>query len=345
MKNKPSISVVIPTYNSEKTLSSCLESVRMQAYPKAKIEIILADGGSSDSTFSIAKKYNAKVVKVNEKDKQGPEFNRAVGAHKAKGEILLFIDHDNELPHEDWINNMVRPLVDDETIVGSYTQYYFYDKNDSLLGRYFSLFGVNDILPLYLGKADRLSYIYADPRQYGVYKMATIKEKKKYYTITFDKHHIPTLGSNGFMVRRTLLFAHADVDVDNFFHIDVHVDLIKKGFHTYAMIKDTHMHKTDDRGILDFLKRRVLFIELYHFGEKGLSMKSNRRYSVYESKDMIKLIYTVVISLTLVKPIVDSVRGYIKKPDIAWFVHPVMCVGIVISYGLGIMKHVIKSRL
>lgn len=58
----PSISVVIPTYNSERTLTECLENILQQDYPRAKIEIIIADGGSRDRTLEIARKY--KVDKI-----------------------------------------------------------------------------------------------------------------------------------------------------------------------------------------------------------------------------------------------------------------------------------------
>ncbi len=43
-----SISIVIPTYNSERVLPLCLESIKEQGYPKEKIEIIIADGGFTD---------------------------------------------------------------------------------------------------------------------------------------------------------------------------------------------------------------------------------------------------------------------------------------------------------
>jgi glycosyltransferase involved in cell wall biosynthesis len=56
----PALSVVIPTYNSERTLRECLESIKNQDYPKNKIEIIIADGGSTDRTMEIARKYTNK---------------------------------------------------------------------------------------------------------------------------------------------------------------------------------------------------------------------------------------------------------------------------------------------
>lgn len=69
MKNKalsrfPSITVIIATYNSNKTIKECLKSVRSQDYPQGKIDILLADGGSSDNTLQIARKFNVNIISV-----------------------------------------------------------------------------------------------------------------------------------------------------------------------------------------------------------------------------------------------------------------------------------------
>ena len=57
MNELPSISIVIPVYNSEKVLRGCLQSVREQDYPKDKMEIIIADAGSTDKTLEIVNDF------------------------------------------------------------------------------------------------------------------------------------------------------------------------------------------------------------------------------------------------------------------------------------------------
>ena len=54
------VSVVIPTYNSEKTLEKCLKSIGKQTY--GNIEIIAVDEFSEDETVEIAKSYGAKII-------------------------------------------------------------------------------------------------------------------------------------------------------------------------------------------------------------------------------------------------------------------------------------------
>jgi glycosyltransferase involved in cell wall biosynthesis len=59
MKETPLVSVIVPTYNSAKTLHRCLASIRQQTYPT--IEVVLVDGGSNDGTVSVAAPFNARV--------------------------------------------------------------------------------------------------------------------------------------------------------------------------------------------------------------------------------------------------------------------------------------------
>lgn len=337
MTTYPKVSVVVATFNSASTLSECLESVMTQKYPSRQIELIIADGGSKDRTFSIAKKFHAKVIHV-DRTKQGAEYNRAIGAASASGELLLFIDHDNVLPHKLWLDSMVQPLRDDGKIVGVETMYYTYDPKDSMIGRYFSLFGANDIFAYYVGKADRLAHFYTSPAQYGVFRKAHVKEQSNYFVVDFSKNHIPTLGSNGFLVRKKILFAHANTSPEDFFHIDVNVDLIRKGFTRYAFIKDSLHHKTDERGIYDYLRRRKLFMEKYHFGTM-----SRRRYSLYEKGDLGNTIRFVFFSMTFVVPLADSIRGFLRVQDVAWFLNPLMCASLVILYGFAIIQRRIAT--
>jgi len=334
MKNRvlfrfPSITVIIATYNSEKTIRECLRSVRLQNYPQEKINILLADGGSIDKTFQIAEEFNVDIVSV-PSELQNAEYNKGVAVRRATGELLLMIDHDNVLPHDLWLINMVRPLLVEKDVVGVETLRYKHNPNASLLDRYFALFG-GDPLSFYLGKLDRLSYLYT---KYNL--LGSAVDKGNYYIVNFKPNKISTLGANGFLIRRNLLMKHALVDENHFFHIDVNVDLIKKGFNTYAFIKDDIVHLTGYRSLSSFLYRRKLFMEQFHFRKY-----QSRRYSVFMPQDRFKLIVFIVYSVTFIKPTIDALRGYLKIRDIAWFLHPFLCFSLLSIYGFVTIKRVL----
>lgn len=329
----PSISIVIATYNSTRTIERCLKSIQGQVYPKHKIEIIVADGGSTDKTVEIAKQFGAKVIAI-DPAKQNAEYNKSIGIKNAKNELLAMIDHDNILPHPQWLSKMVRPFVEHAEIVGVETLRYAYDPREGVLDRYFALFGTGDPFVWYLGRADRLSYMF------DRYNLAgEIVFDGDYYIVRFAIDRIPTIGANGFIVRRAILMKYAQATPGKYFDMDVNVDLITKGFDTYAFVDDAILHLTGYGNIWSYLKRRMLFMNQYHMGEKSLERKRVRRYEIFTKKELWHLVLAIFYCVTLVVPFYDSCRGFLKIRDKAWFLHPLMGVGFVFIYSWVIIRH------
>lgn len=333
----PTISVVTATKNSIRTIEQCLSSIRHQEYPQENIEIIIADGGSTDGTLNIAQTYGASVVSV-DTSLQNAEYNKSIGISKAKNEIIAMIDHDNILPHTKWFSRMVRPFMERADVVGVETLRYLYEPQGTLLDRYFALFGSGDPLVWYLGKTDRLSYMYDEYTLAG-----RVLQKKPYYVVQFTEDTMPTIGANGFLVRRDKLFAYADVRPGHYFDMDVNIDLIRSGFSTYAFVDQGIIHKTGYGSIWYYFKRRMLFMDQYHMGGKNSVRGKYRRFHMVSTKNARRLIFAVVASLTLVIPLIDSFRGWLRVRDRAWFLHPLMAIGFVLVYSWVIMKHSILT--
>jgi glycosyltransferase involved in cell wall biosynthesis len=327
---QPTISVVTATYNSGKTLNRCLKAVRTQDYCQDRIEIILGDGGSTDNTLEIAKKYKARVIRIPPKE-QHAEYNRGVAFNQAKGELVLILDHDNFLPYRTWLKDMIKPLQKHSRMVATETCYYHYDRKNSVLDRYFALFGTSEPLPYYLKKADRMTQIA---------KTWTLQGKAidygDYYLVEFepDPRKIPTIGTNGCLMRKKLVIENADVRPEYHYPIDVMVDLIKKGHNQFGFVKNSISHITGYGGFLAFLKRRKMFMEHYHLRDL-----SKRRYSVFMKGDEWQLAKFILYSLTFVKPTFDALTGFLKIPDFAWFLHPLMCLGTTFIYGYTFIRH------
>jgi len=108
------VSVVIPAYNSEKTIKACLDSLFNQDCGR-EYEIILVDDGSGDKTFHIASQYKG-VRSIRQKN-AGPAAARNKGADAAQGDIVLFTDSDCEVS-SDWISEMIKPFDEDPKVVG-----------------------------------------------------------------------------------------------------------------------------------------------------------------------------------------------------------------------------------
>lgn len=104
------ISVVVPAYNSEKTIKRCLDSLFSQSFDEP-YEIVVVDDGSKDKTAEIVKEY-PKVKYVFQKN-AGPAAARNMGWQTAKGEIVVFTDSDCVLD-KNWLKEMVEPINNKE---------------------------------------------------------------------------------------------------------------------------------------------------------------------------------------------------------------------------------------
>lgn len=92
------ISVIVPAYNVEKYISSCLNSLLNQT--KKEIEIIAIDDGSTDNTLNILNEYkknNPDKIKVISQKNQGLSITRNNGIKLSTGKYISFVDGDDEV--------------------------------------------------------------------------------------------------------------------------------------------------------------------------------------------------------------------------------------------------------
>lgn len=106
------LSVIIAVFNEEKHLKECLGSLKKQTFKD--FEVILVDDGSTDGSFARAENLkeslNFKNLKLLKKIHEGPAKARNLGASKAKGEVLVFLDADMYFS-PDFLANLVKPIL------------------------------------------------------------------------------------------------------------------------------------------------------------------------------------------------------------------------------------------
>lgn len=108
----PLFSIIIPTYNSEKTLSVALDSITNQTFKN--VEVLILDGLSTDNTLNIAEKYQTqfdRIKIISEKDK-GIYDAMNKGIDLAKGEWLFFMGSDDTFYSNDVLSNVIRFIED-----------------------------------------------------------------------------------------------------------------------------------------------------------------------------------------------------------------------------------------
>ncbi|MFL3007242.1 MAG: glycosyltransferase [Candidatus Neomarinimicrobiota bacterium] len=104
----PLISIITPTYNRADELKHLYRSIREQSIDLGKLEFIISDDGSTDSTKSMVEKWveiSEISIKFITQKNQGPGAARNHGMTVAEGDLFLFIDSDCEA-HPDWIKTI-----------------------------------------------------------------------------------------------------------------------------------------------------------------------------------------------------------------------------------------------
>ncbi|ALF56202.1 glycosyl transferase family A [Nostoc piscinale CENA21] len=89
----PKISVIIPTYNSEKTIKTTVDSVFSQSF--TDFELIVINDGSTDSTLDIVSQIQDSRLKVFSFENAGGNVSRNRGLQQAVGEFVSFLDADD----------------------------------------------------------------------------------------------------------------------------------------------------------------------------------------------------------------------------------------------------------
>lgn len=126
-------SIIIPTYNSEKVISICLESIKNQTFND--YEILVMDGFSSDRTIEIASSFaieDKRIKWVSEKD-SGVYDAMNKGIKMAKGEWIYFLGADDYLVDENVLAQVSAFILEnsnDDIVYGSVTSSYLGEKYD-----------------------------------------------------------------------------------------------------------------------------------------------------------------------------------------------------------------------
>lgn len=91
MEKEIFFTIVMPTYNSERTIEKALKSIRDQKFDQNQIEILVIDGGSTDRTIEIAERFGAVIIPNEERV---PEAAKRLGYQYAKGTWIIKQDSD-----------------------------------------------------------------------------------------------------------------------------------------------------------------------------------------------------------------------------------------------------------
>jgi glycosyltransferase involved in cell wall biosynthesis len=331
------VTFIIPTLNAQKVLDKCLISIKKQNFPKNQYEILIIDGGSTDKTITIVKKYNAKILKNPLKT---AEAGKAVGIRQALGRYICLIDSDNILPSKNWLKKMLYPFSKSPKIIGTEPISFTYRKNAGIIERYSALIGANDPYAFITGVYDRKNYL---NNNWTGLKIDQI-DKNQYILITLNPNtQIPTIGANGTIFKKN--FLKKNLKSDYLFDIDIISQVLnqKQLPFLFAKVKVGIIHTFCESSIKKFIrKQRRRLVDFYTY-------QQFRQYP-WQSKNIWPQLKFILYSLLILPVLIDSIRGFYKKPDPVWFLHPFFCLitffiytFITLKFKLGLLKPINRN--
>jgi glycosyltransferase involved in cell wall biosynthesis len=291
----PLVSFVIPVLNAETDLRGCLDSIRNQVFDSLEIEIIVVDGGSTDSTRDIAMEANAIVV-------QNPyrlaEPGVSVGMSVARGRFVTVMAADNRIASPHFIRRMVEAF--ELPRIGAALPRVVSTNADSLISRY-----INS---------------YSDPFSYFVYRVpspqATGTRASGYRVLETSVKHHPLLAiAQGCTVRAGLVYRRAPEDADDVLAI---VELISDGYDIAVVDGATIEHHTAGN-LLTFFRKSRTRARLLLSRDQGYF----RRRTYLNWRRRLRGWIWFPYSASLILPIIDALVGSVKRRDPVFLFHPI----------------------
>lgn len=301
----PFVTFIIPTYNAEKYLELCLKSIEKQNYPKNCYEVFVVDGGSTDRTRDIARRFGVRIINNPARD---PETAKSIGIQKSKGEIIILLDSDNEIVKKDWLKKMAKPLIKDSSLFGV-ESFYYSKKRGNIFNEYCMAVHIAD--PLSRCLASRLK----------------TTQKKEYTEYEIPKNGTFPLGANGFLWNKKIIEKVGKYE-PKFEESNFGYFAKEAGFRRFARVPGYGVYHYHINSLKDFINKRL------KIGNKFLNRKDEKKRTWLEGVPRIKLIVCGLYCISIIGPLVEGLINLIKTGEKAWLLHPVMSFVSISTYSL-----------
>ena len=311
----PTISIIIATFNSAQTLSLVLESIKNQTFPKNKIEVLIVDGGSTDETLELAKKYNCKVT---DNPQIEPVSAKLLGYKYAKGDYILYLDADEVIENPESLSLKYSIFQKEKKIKAVIGSGYQDPKNASFITSYINDFG--DPFSFFIYRLSKNSkYYYSGLKQL----FPALKEDPAFVIFDFSKKGKGLLlelgAANSMMDLNYLRKQFPNFTSEIFAHL---FQLLVSKANLIGMTKNDsiiHYATTDLQTYLNKINWRIKN-NIYHLSKMGVSGFRGRE-QFHSGVLKLKKYLFIPYSLSLVFPLLDSLYLILSRKNLSYFFH------------------------
>lgn len=325
-------SIIVPTYNSEKTIRYTLDSIYDQDFDLSQLEILVIDGGSTDQTLSIAAEYDR--VRILNNPQRLPEYAKAIGHRNAIGKYVIRMDSDEEFTYSD-------QLMDKKVFLESHPDIRVLLSNGYQVGRD-ELCGVSAAYMNILG--DPFSYFVYSIKgdRYQCNKTRVAWEDDSSVIFQFGEGDVyPLADSTTCCYSLTYARERYPDEYDTIgFVCDTYERMIRDNGGRCGLLKRDYIsHNCVSTLQVYFRKLRFRVVNnVFHKDESGFSSHETGNY-------LPRMIGFIIYCVLVPIPLIDSLRLVIKFKDASFGLHFVyvywVCLELTISY---IMKILGKTR-
>jgi len=338
----PIISVAIPTFNSETTLSKTLDSIKKQYYPKNKVEVLVIDGGSTDKTLKIAHKYGTKIIP---NPKTELIFAKHIGFLKAKGKYLINLDSDEVIQSPNSFSKRLSAFKSINNIKGLMPTGYKTPPDYSKINEYINDFG--DPFSYFMYGLSQNENLYISMLKTG---RKVVSENDDFVVLRFGKDKplpiIELMAGSG-MIDLEYFRTNFPQLINNPSQVAFYFYYMNQKNKLLAITKNDYIIHYSSGTIKKYLKRFLSRVKNNVFGTTMGKGGFTGREEFQPPEAHFKKYFFIPYSLSLILPFIDTVKLLISRKRIIYILHIPLCIytSALILYYLLLKKINIKPDI
>lgn len=311
----PTITIVIATFNSAKTLQSVLESVKNQTFPKDKIEILIIDGGSTDETLNISRHYSCKII---HNPKVEPISAKILGYKHAHGNYILYLDADEVIENPKSLFLKYSAFKENAKIKAAIGSGYKSPVNSSFLTNYINEFGDPFSFFIYRQSKNSKYYLSELKKSFNI-----LSENSTYVVFDFSQKGgdlLLELGAANTMIDlKYLRQKFPDFNSEIFAHL---FQLLIYEKNLIAFVKNDPIIHYSTTNLSSYINKIVWRIKnnIFHLSKMGIAGFTGRQE--YHSGILkLKKYLFIPYSLSVILPLIDAILLALSRKKISYLFH------------------------
>ena len=306
MENEIIFSIIMAAYNSERTIEKALRSIRRQDFDQSKIEVLVIDGGSTDRTKEIARKYGAIIL---DNPARLPEPAKTIGLKYAHGKYICIMDSDEALRSRKMFQRRYGLLLNHPEVkcvaIGLTTP-----KCSQPCCYYIN--AVGDPFSCFVYKT------YKDSME-GLIKRKCTGNLKGEYIACFGRDEVKPVGDSGTIMVRDYIFEKYKEQLEVETTSSLFERIITDTGYVGYLDGDSHLHYTSSsfRSFFRKLKFRIIN-NIYDVAGSGYASKAQNNQRLNRRK-YLYLLY----AMSIIFPMIDGVRMSVNYRHWVFLLHPV----------------------